>query len=244
MRTGAIEHLNQRVGKLCKFPHVKCRTADSELASLENMFLGQGVLWQQVWRCLDSINQQSLPLANGKQSGGTLQEYTAHLKHTLSNLQPDRAGDLPSTHTRPSTKKRKTGKDVLPQERDEVFWMRDGRLHLPEDLVDSLVDIYFARIQPWIPILHVVRFQENMKIPHERKKMNGIFHAIASLCARFSDDPRLADYEVRSRLVKECRQAVILDSMESFSVESLQSLIICAFDTVYLSKFLYLNTSC
>jgi hypothetical protein len=95
-----------------------------------------------------------------------------------------------------------------------------------------MVEIYFARIQPWIPILHVCRFQENMKIPRERQKMKNIFHAIVSLCARFSDDPRLADYETRSKLVKQCRQAVILDSMESFSVESLQALIICAFDTV------------
>ncbi|KAK9780148.1 putative Fungal-specific transcription factor domain-containing protein [Seiridium cardinale] len=214
MRTGAIEHLNQRV------------------ATLENMFLGQGLLWQQVWRCLDTMSHDNPSLANAVRHNGTLQECTAHFKQTLSSLQLEGPSDLHSTHTRQSAKRRRTENDVYAEERDEVPWIRDGRLDMPDDLVDSLVEIYFARIQPWIPILHVTRFQENMKVPRQRQKMKSIFHAIASLCARFSDDPRLAGHEARAKLVKECRQAVILDSMESFSVESLQALIICAFDTI------------
>lgn len=219
MRTGAIEHLNQR------------------LASLENMFLGQGLLWQQVWRCLDAITRDTPSSSSGVSPNGTLQEHTAHLKQTLSTLQIDRTTELPSTQTRPSTKRRKIEAEISPCEGDDdVFWIKGGRLELPDNLIDALVEVYFARIQPWIPILHVVRFQENMKLPSERQKMKSIFHAIASLCVRFSDDPRLADHHIRTRLAKECKQAVILDSMESFSVENLQALIICAFDTVRRPK--------
>lgn len=205
--------------------------ADTSPATLENMFLGQGLLWQQVWRCLDTINQQS-PLSTDMRPPGTLQEQTSHLKQALSSMQLDGIGGLSNIQSKQPAKRRRIEKSGGREQLEEVTWTRDGHLHLPDDLVDSLVNIYFARIQPWIPILHVVQFQEKMKIPRERSRMKCIFHAIASLCARFSDDPRLTDSEARSKLAKECRQAVILDSMESFSVESLQALIICAFDTV------------
>lgn len=200
------------------------------------MFLGQGLLWQQVWRCLDTMNQASPSPGKDAQRNATLQEHTAKLKHTLSSLHVDGSGDIPTTQATSSSKRQKTVKDVPSGKQYDVFWMRNGRLELPDDLVDSLVEIYFERIQPWIPILHVLRFQENMKIPQERQKMTVIFQAIGSLCSRFSNDTRLVDHHLRLRLAKECRQAVILASMESFSVETLQALIICAFDTVSLSK--------
>ncbi|KAH6646148.1 fungal-specific transcription factor domain-containing protein [Truncatella angustata] len=214
MRTGAIEHLTQRV------------------ATLENMFLGQGVLWQQVWRCLDTINQHNPDASQAGELNGSLQEYTSQFKQALSGLQPDNLTESLRKTSRSSAKRQRLEGDSLPESHSKLPWMRDGHLCIPDDLIDSLVEIYFARIHPWIPILHTRRFQENMKIPREREKMKSIFHAIASLCTRFSDDQRLANHEVRSKLVQECRQSVILDSMESFSVESLQALIICAFDTI------------
>jgi hypothetical protein len=106
----------------------------------------------------------------------------------------------------------------------------------PDDLIDSLVKIYFTNIHPWIPILHVRQFREKMAAPAQRQKLTTIFHAIVSLCVRFSEDPRLINPDVRARYSKRSRQTVILQSMESFSVENLQALVICAFDTVGVSS--------
>jgi len=103
---------------------------------------------------------------------------------------------------------------------------------LPEDLVNDLVEIYFGNIHPWIPILHVRQFRERLADPVHRKQLSTILSAIVSICARFSTDPRLASSDVRNRCSKKNRQMVILQSMESFSVENLQALIIIAFDTV------------
>jgi DNA-directed RNA polymerase specialized sigma24 family protein len=55
---------------------------------------------------------------------------------------------------------------------------------------------------------------------------------MVSLCARFSNDERLGNAQAKMELSRRSREAVILNSMESFSVANLQALIICAFDTV------------
>ncbi|OBT60920.1 hypothetical protein VE03_10801 [Pseudogymnoascus sp. 23342-1-I1] len=71
-----------------------------------------------------------------------------------------------------------------------------------------------------------------MANPAQRQKLTTIFHAIVSLCIRFSNDPRVSSAEVRMKYSTKSRQIVILQSMESFSVENLQALVICAFDTI------------
>jgi hypothetical protein len=167
--------------------------------AMENMFLGQGVLWQQVWSCLSTIQSQSpgissAPQGNHSSSGATLQECTSRLKHTLSTLsmgvfessdsglksplkRKRTAVDLDRGQSQPQPVSGDTEEDNLP----------------PDDLIDSLVEIYFVDIHSWIPILHVRQFRERMTVPVQRKKLTTIFHAIVSLCVRFSEDPRLKD---------------------------------------------------
>lgn len=65
---GAIEHLTQRVRKLARIYYGQGKRKAIDLyvtATLENMFLGQGVPWQQVWKCLDSPGIQPLPFDSG-----------------------------------------------------------------------------------------------------------------------------------------------------------------------------------
>lgn len=107
--------------------------------------------------------------------------------------------------------------------------------YLPHDLVDDLVDIYFDKVHPWIPMLHVRNFRQEISNPSRRQKQKTVIDAIVSLCIRLSDDARLLDGNHRARIAQACRDRVILRSMESFSVESLQALIICAFETVCFS---------
>ncbi|KKY35460.1 putative c6 transcription [Diaporthe ampelina] len=72
-----------------------------------------------------------------------------------------------------------------------------------------------------------------MKDPSQCGQITTICHAIVSICTRFSNDPRLGhDSEARAQKAKRSRDAVILQSMQSFSVENLQALIIVAFDTI------------
>lgn len=221
LRTGAVESLTQRV------------------VALENMFLGQGVLWQQVWNCLAAIQGQS-PTNHSPDnvtfSGGELEACTSRLRTTLSQLSPGMIGQSDSKimESRPLKRQRDIGDTGEDERRLNQSWDSENEnISLPpDDLVDDLVEIYFTNVHPWIPILHVKQFRERMANPIHRRKLTTIFHAITSLCVRFSDDPRLRSAEVRNRCTKRCRQNVILQSMESFSVENLQALVIIAFDTI------------
>lgn len=209
------------------------------VATLENMFLGQGVLWQQVFSCLNAVQNgtstNGIPPKDMHASNGeSLKECTTRLKSTLSSLSLD-LGDIEPPLSSPSKRRRTNSTADEPPSRPPptlAVAHDDGNELPPDDLIDALVEIYFTNIHPWIPILHVKQFRERMKVPVQRKKLQTIFHAIVSLCVRFSNDHRLGDAEVRARYSKKSRNTVILQSMESFSVENLQALVICAFDTV------------
>lgn len=214
-------------------------------ATLENMFMGQSLVWQQVWRHLETVggsgssddspgSQVSPALA----SGSSLQSSTSQLRKSLAAIGRDAGEREPTTsvfNPMRSPKRRR----VEDEQFHAVSW---GASLPPDDIVDSLVDIYFERIHPWIPMLHVTRFRRDMADTNRRRIHSSILHAITSLCVRFSDDPRLGDARSRAAFSKRSRETVILQSMESFSVINLQALIICSFDTVSLDNPFIITT--
>lgn len=238
LRTGAVENLSQRV------------------ATLESMFLGQGVLWQQVFRSLAAIQPgSSTDLSSygdeAGNAGGSLKECAGWIKTALTSLPDPDAVDDPALE-RPAKRRRTSLKDVeaaqptRPQalaQGDDISSSQGGDFLPPDDLMDDLVELYFHNIHPWIPILHTKQFRERMTVDWQRQKLTTIFHAITSLCVRFSEDLRLASADVRERFARRSRDIVILQSMEKFSVENLQALIICAFDTVSYLRGKYLPAS-
>lgn len=232
LRSGAIEHLNQRI------------------SALENMFLGQGMLWQQninqIWRRLDDIapegaSNSSPPDSGCSMAGASLQERTAQLRKTLlssasgdgtSQMLPPDGQQAPIDPTPHSRRHQTEQMQARSGPRPRVTYGDDNELP-PDEVLFELVEVYFRLIHPWIPMLHVRNFRQRMKDPSQRGQMTTICHAIVSICARFSDDARLGrDSEARAQKAKRSRDAVILQSMQSFSVENLQALIIIAFDTI------------
>lgn len=232
LRSGAIEHLSQRI------------------TALENMFLGQGMLWQQnvtqIWRRLDDIAPQGVSHSSPPDSGcsiagASLQERTAQFRKTLlssasgdgtSHVLPPDGTHEPIDST--LNGQRHQAEQLLPRPDPRCkSTYGDGKELPPDEVLFSLVEIYFQLIHPWIPMLHVRNFRQRMKDPSQRDQITTICHAIVSICARFSDDPRLGhDSDVRTQRAKRSRDTVILQSMQSFSVENLQALIIVAFDTI------------
>ncbi|KAI0015916.1 fungal-specific transcription factor domain-containing protein [Xylariomycetidae sp. FL0641] len=230
-------------------PGIKAGAIDSlaqRVSTLESMFLGQGILWQQVWRCLDAISDQNASDSGCSPSGPAshnaskqLVEYTQQLKDTLGSLGRDgrasvsEAVDAPRPNKRPRIDDDAGGwrSPMSPRPCNPEPNANDGQLPA-DDIVDDMIEIYFSRIHPWIPMLHVRQFRQRMRIPADRDKLKTILYAISSVCIRFCDDPRLGSSDMRAKLAKKYRQTVILRSMESFSVENLQGLIICSFDTI------------
>lgn len=95
----------------------------------------------------------------------------------------------------------------------------------------DLVDWYFDNVHRWIPILHLRRFRAKLACAAERGTIHIILLAIASLCLRFRRPVGMSEADSQAWSI--CyRHAVMLRSMECFSVESLQALVILAFDIV------------
>ncbi|KAE8312512.1 fungal-specific transcription factor domain-containing protein [Aspergillus transmontanensis] len=222
LRAGAVDQLYRRID------------------TLENMFLGQSILWKQVWEALhpnsalpsapdeDSHNEES----TGRQLAGAreaMKKSMLQLAETKDKEGTSMEGEHNDGGDFRSPKRRKVDVVSTPQQPSRNATDFDI---LNSDLVHHLVEFYFANIHHWIPILHVRRFREQIQSYKGRQKAIYILHAIVALCSRFSDDSRLGSDAEKAELAEKSRQKVILSSMESFSVENLQALVIIAFDTI------------
>ncbi|CAL5874068.1 uncharacterized protein PFLUO_LOCUS8355 [Penicillium psychrofluorescens] len=221
LRAGAVDQLYRRI------------------ETLENMFLGQEMLWQQMWQSLHP--NRPLPGPTDRPTDiSDLAQRREQLKTSL--LQPvspttqingssEPHKDAVDTEADLRAEKRRRIKDTTPSTLPIDI---DGDISaiLPVDVMTELVDLYYVNIHPWIPVLHVARFRERMQLPDERPRIACILHAIIAVCARFSQSAFLREEKTKSRIAEKSRQKVILDSTESFSVENLQALVIIAFETI------------
>jgi hypothetical protein len=104
-----------------------------------------------------------------------------------------------------------TGTDLLP----------------PSYIVRELIELYFARIHPWIPIFHQPTFDALVKSSEEQPSVI-ILQAIVAATIKFYP----LDHQSQERYHRHCHDAVVLTCMDCFSVETLQASIIIAFDTI------------
>ncbi|KAE8397401.1 hypothetical protein BDV37DRAFT_292156 [Aspergillus pseudonomiae] len=222
LRAGAVDQLYRRID------------------TLENMFLGQSVLWKQVWEALhpnsafpgapdEDLNNEETPSRQFVHAREAMKNSMSQLAEAKDKAESSIEAEPNEDNGFRSPKRRKVDVVSTPQQ-----LLRRGTdfdiLNL--DLVHHLVEFYFANIHHWIPILHVRKFREQIQTYKGRQKAIHILHAIVALCSRFSSDSRLGSDTEKAELAERSRQNVILSSMESFSVENLQALVIIAFDTI------------
>lgn len=94
--------------------------------------------------------------------------------------------------------------------------------------------MFFNRVQPWVPTLHIKRFPKLLEDPVQQKKKSVVLHAIQVATLRHlrnSDDTPL-DSDYVAQEVKRSRDYVVLSAMDGLSVENLQALILVAFSDV------------
>lgn len=213
------------------------------------MFLGQGLLLQPLLQQAALTKSHHLTQQETPEKSESLTARISLLRNDLSeagtNSSSSSAELDPDLQSHFSAKRRRTedGPRILPASPSPPAYIQSENSEWglpPADLVDSLVEIYFATIHPWIPMLHVRDFRQQMQDHSKRQSLNTIFHAIVSICVRFSTDKRVSDPETRARFSKCSRQMVILQSMEAFSIQNLQAMIIIAFDTVRTIQSLYI----
>lgn len=221
LRAGAVDQLCRRI------------------ETLENMFLGQEMIWQQMWQILcpnASIlksHEQSPTISDLAVRREQLKSSLLLAESSFENGQNPRQlekelSDVESVGRR--------AKRPRPNNVNSPSFLvspdNESSEILPSKIMGELVDFYHVNIHPWIPILHMARFRERMELEHERPRITSILHAIIAVCIRFSRNEYLPDEDMKSKIAEKSRQRVILDSTESFSVENLQAAVILAFETV------------
>lgn len=113
--------------------------------------------------------------------------------------------------------------------------LHDLATHLPsEQLMKAIVDTYFARIHPWIPMLHQSHFLSRLHDPQQRLGLTVILHAMVTAALRFVDEGTRSTMRGRTDdIVKRSRNTVILMAFDGLSVENLQALTIITFDDAF-----------
>lgn len=214
LRAGAVDQLYRRV------------------ETLENMFLGQELLWQQMWKTehpnasLPDSSEVPTTIANLAQRRDKLKSTLLHASAIIGQRdeQIDSAGTEAGSHLAKRRRYELTRLPSAPMEINDVLSSME--------VMTELVDFYFVNVHPWIPVLHEVRFRARVQSPSEYPRVICILHAIVAVCSKFSGNESLRDTQANAAIAEQGRQKVILESMETFSVENLQALVIIAFDTV------------
>jgi hypothetical protein len=210
-KTGVIEALSTR------------------LANLEQMFLGQALLLQGKLAADSGSgigppvdlpvaaddSRRTLLTATAEVREQCLQAVSQHALPRASSSRPSIPIDLPRSEAQSETLADVARDDPLPA----------------EPIVRDLVEWYFKNTHRWIPVLHQRRFREDLDSPEGRSKADIILLSITSVCLRF-ERPSAMSEPMSEAISTRCRHAVILRSMECFSVESLQALVILAFDII------------
>ncbi|KAJ5663323.1 hypothetical protein N7507_004054 [Penicillium longicatenatum] len=215
LRTGAVDQLYRRI------------------ETLENMFLGQEMLWQTMWKSLfpncsvSELGERPSNIKNLARRREELQTALLHASSSPGERKEQRSDDTESI-SRPAKRQRGESTSLPAFINNEI----DIDSILTTDFLTELVDFYFINVHPWIPLLHAGRFRERVNSPDERSQISCILHAIIAVCVRFSQNPSLPDEETKVKIAEKSRQKVILDSTETFSVENLQALVIIAFETI------------
>lgn len=210
-KPGAIEALSQRV------------------ANLEQMFLGQALMFQHRLG-LGHEGSHVTGISDGRQAD--LHSSIADIRETYLNAATEAC-------SRPNLVERSgpAQDDAQSHMQNLELCRENGVNHDTDELLPSesilrgLVAWYFENVHRWIPVLHQRRFWEMFNNPEERPRMHIILLSMTSCCLQF-ERPSDMSLERSKTIITRCRHAVILKSMEHFSVESLQALVILAFNLI------------
>lgn len=109
----------------------------------------------------------------------------------------------------------------------------ESSAHLPIELINDVVLLYFIRIHNWIPILHWKHFKQKIRQQEGREKFTVILDAMVVSTLKFvaREKYNLSGDDVQ-RISSKCRESLLLKAMQSLSVENLQALVILVFTDV------------
>lgn len=98
--------------------------------------------------------------------------------------------------------------------------------------MEAVVDLYFALVQPWVPVLHERRFHQRLKDPDERENLEVVLHAMVFALLKHVNPSLLKGVHDVESVCERSRKIVLLTAMDDLHVENLQALTILCFEEV------------
>ncbi|KAH7361319.1 fungal-specific transcription factor domain-containing protein [Pyrenochaeta sp. MPI-SDFR-AT-0127] len=99
---------------------------------------------------------------------------------------------------------------------------------LPEpQTLEAIVTAYFFHVHPWIPMIHQTRFIQRFRDETEQKQLHVILHAMIIAASKFVPGAWAVTHAMQR-----ARHWVVYTAMDRMSLESLQALIILAFNDI------------
>ncbi|KAK2608890.1 hypothetical protein QQS21_002603 [Conoideocrella luteorostrata] len=229
IKTGVIERLTQRID------------------TIENMFMGQGILLQQLLQAKEH-HSVTEPRFRPQDS---FSAYTENLKRTFCAAANNANEKMSREEAQVSEgqpgvsglKRRRRDEYAIPFRASQVpndpsFVDMCGLIPPSKELA-TIVDKYFEHIHPWVPVLHPATFRQRMRDPDRHEGLtiiNRAIVAVASHLVPISNGPDSSQQRQKMRqYASECRQNVITSAIEGNSKESIQAVILIAFDSVRIS---------
>jgi len=207
------------------------------------MFLGQGIFLQQLIRETgDGRTSSSAPPVRGSDGelATPLRSYTDKLKQTFcmlaANSDSETEDQGEARMSNPAPKRKRDYEPFVPAKRTPAATGEDlcALDPLPKEIEDVL-EAYFKFVHPWVPVLHPSTFTRRARDPERSDGVTMILSAVVAVAAKYVRRPNTENMRDLSEYASACRQNVVTAATESNSIESVQALLLIAFDTVCLA---------
>ncbi|KAH6690089.1 fungal-specific transcription factor domain-containing protein [Verticillium dahliae] len=101
------------------------------------------------------------------------------------------------------------------------------------EALEAAMCSYFSHIHPWIPIIHEGRLRRRLLRPADNERLRVVLYAIMFSASRFIEDVEIASaWTLPYEQQMNARDWIVAEAMKSPSVESLQALVIVAFNDI------------
>ncbi|KAF1734907.1 Transcriptional activator protein acu-15 [Beauveria bassiana] len=221
VKIGVIERLSQRID------------------TIENMFLGQSVLMQQLIKGRNTTKASSFLQSFTSTDFATSTEKVkqALLDVVASTQEADACDVVETSELFPSKRKRAYKEDlkVSDDRPPKRICVSTSTLYATPQLapVETILEVYFKLIHPWIPVLHPATF---LRRAREADRPPGIVLVLKAITAMALPYAGVSAETCRSEdldnHLSQLRQSVVISAIESSSKEAIQALILVTFDTI------------
>lgn len=206
--------------------------------AIENMFLGQSMLMQQLIQPKEPSAASSYTCDI---SSTELSSYTSRLKEVISSAatasrETGPKGTLPVGGGTLARKRKREEDMVASQAIEQTVIINSSEAQDEAQQlvpVEATLETYFKLIHPWIPVLHPATFLRRAREPNRPEGISLIIKAITVVASPYvPDNIESVHPAILNRNIAQLRQDVIASAIESGTKEAIQALILLAFDSV------------